>query len=68
MPDPVQVQSMFGRIARHYDTLNRVLSLGIDQRWRRAAVARVQAESRGELVRVLDACCGTGDLLSLIHI
>ncbi len=62
MPDPVQVQSMFGRIARHYDTLNRVLSLGIDQRWRRAAVARVQKETSGELRRVVDACCGTGDL------
>jgi len=59
MPDPVQVRSMFGRIARRYDLLNSLLSVGIDQRWRAAAV-----RSAGELAsgRVLDACTGTGDL------
>ena len=52
------VQRMFDRIAPVYDGMNRVMTAGLDQRWRRATV--------GEAVRegdyVLDACCGTGDL------
>jgi demethylmenaquinone methyltransferase/2-methoxy-6-polyprenyl-1,4-benzoquinol methylase len=54
-----RVRAMFGRIARRYDFLNRTLSLGIDQRWRRAMVERA-GDVRGK--RVVDACCGTGDV------
>jgi len=50
---------MFSRIAGIYDLLNRVLSLGVDQRWRRRAV-RSAGDVEGALV--VDACCGTGDL------
>jgi demethylmenaquinone methyltransferase/2-methoxy-6-polyprenyl-1,4-benzoquinol methylase len=50
---------MFARIAGRYDLLNRVLSLGIDQRWRRRVV-RAAGDVRGRVV--VDACCGTGDL------
>jgi demethylmenaquinone methyltransferase/2-methoxy-6-polyprenyl-1,4-benzoquinol methylase len=56
------VQKMFDTIAPTYDTLNRVLSLGIDQSWRRKAVARL-GDVRGE--RVLDACAGTLDLAQI---
>jgi demethylmenaquinone methyltransferase/2-methoxy-6-polyprenyl-1,4-benzoquinol methylase len=56
------VQEMFDTIAPTYDTLNRVLSLGIDQSWRRKAVARL-GDVRGE--RVLDTCAGTLDLSQL---
>jgi demethylmenaquinone methyltransferase/2-methoxy-6-polyprenyl-1,4-benzoquinol methylase len=52
------VQRMFDRIAPVYDTMNRVMTAGLDQRWRRATVR--EAVKRGD--RVLDACCGTGDL------
>src|SRR5215211_4721195 len=59
MPDPREVQSMFARIAGRYDLLNRVLSLGIDRRWR----ARLLAEARAtEDQHVVDVCCGTGDV------
>lgn len=50
---------MFARIAPRYDLLNRVLSLGIDQRWRRALVERA-GDVRDR--RVVDVCCGTGDV------
>ena len=50
---------MFGRIAPRYDLLNRVLSLGIDRRWRRRLLDRA-GNVRG--ARVVDAACGTGDL------
>jgi demethylmenaquinone methyltransferase/2-methoxy-6-polyprenyl-1,4-benzoquinol methylase len=50
---------MFARIAGRYDLLNRVLSLGIDRRWRRRTV-RAAGAVAGE--PVLDVCCGTGDL------
>ena len=52
------VQRMFDRIAPVYDAMNRVMTVGLDQRWRRATVR--EAVRRGDYV--LDACCGTGDL------
>jgi demethylmenaquinone methyltransferase/2-methoxy-6-polyprenyl-1,4-benzoquinol methylase len=52
------VRRMFDRIAPVYDAMNRVMTAGLDQRWRRATVRA--AVRPGD--RVLDACCGTGDL------
>jgi demethylmenaquinone methyltransferase/2-methoxy-6-polyprenyl-1,4-benzoquinol methylase len=49
---------MFDRIAPVYDAMNRVMTAGLDQRWR-ALTARAVVRD-GD--RVLDAACGTGDL------
>jgi demethylmenaquinone methyltransferase/2-methoxy-6-polyprenyl-1,4-benzoquinol methylase len=49
---------MFDRIAPVYDVMNRVMTAGLDRRWRKLAVAEVVWPGD----RVLDACCGTGDL------
>lgn len=49
---------MFDRIAPVYDAMNRTMTAGLDQRWRRATAAAVVRPGD----RVLDACCGTGDL------
>lgn len=57
-----KVREMFAGIAGKYDLLNRVLSGGRDQAWRRLAVK--MAELRGGET-VLDCCCGTGDLTLL---
>jgi len=54
---PDGVRSMFDRIAPVYDAMNRVMTAGLDGRWRRLTAEIV---SPGD--RVLDACCGTGDL------
>ncbi len=54
-----QVTEMFDAIADRYDLLNRVLSLGIDQHWRRRAVDWL-AEDDPE--RLLDVATGTADL------
>lgn len=53
---------MFGRIAGRYDLLNRVLSAGIDRRWR-AALLELVGDVRGRVV--VDSCCGTGDVALL---
>jgi demethylmenaquinone methyltransferase/2-methoxy-6-polyprenyl-1,4-benzoquinol methylase len=63
MPDPQRVQNMFDRIAGRYDLLNRVMTMGIDKRWRKAAVRATGARSGS---KVLDVCCGTGDLTFLL--
>jgi len=55
---PDSVRGMFDRIAPVYDVMNRVMTVGLDQRWRKLAVT--EAVWPGD--RVLDACCGTGDL------
>jgi demethylmenaquinone methyltransferase/2-methoxy-6-polyprenyl-1,4-benzoquinol methylase len=52
------VQRMFDRIAPVYDAMNRVMTAGLDQRWRRITARAVVHEGD----RVLDAACGTGDL------
>jgi demethylmenaquinone methyltransferase / 2-methoxy-6-polyprenyl-1,4-benzoquinol methylase len=54
---------MFDAIAPRYDLLNRLLSLGIDQRWRRELVRRLEL---GPGARVLDHATGTADLALLI--
>jgi demethylmenaquinone methyltransferase/2-methoxy-6-polyprenyl-1,4-benzoquinol methylase len=48
---------MFDRIAPVYDAMNRVMTAGLDVRWRRLAAAEVVCPGD----RVLDAACGTGD-------
>jgi demethylmenaquinone methyltransferase/2-methoxy-6-polyprenyl-1,4-benzoquinol methylase len=60
---PDAVRDMFDRIAPVYDLMNRAMSLGLDVRWRRmTARAAVRPGDR-----VLDACCGTGDLALADH-
>lgn len=56
------IRQLFTGIAHHYDLVNRLLALGQDQRWRRAAVAAADL-SPGD--RVLDVATGTGDLALL---
>jgi len=57
------VRSMFDRIAPVYDAMNRVMTAGLDRRWRRIAIDSVVRAGD----RVLDVCCGTGDLAIEAH-
>ncbi|HKH32259.1 MAG TPA: bifunctional demethylmenaquinone methyltransferase/2-methoxy-6-polyprenyl-1,4-benzoquinol methylase UbiE [Gaiellaceae bacterium] len=52
------VRAMFDRIAPVYDAMNRVMTAGLDQRWRGMTAHAVVRPGDS----VLDACCGTGDL------
>lgn len=56
---PRRIAGMFDAIANRYDLLNRVLSVGLDQRWRARAVGSLGLTG-GETV--LDLCTGTADL------
>ena len=56
------VRSMFDAIAPRYDLVNRLMTLGLDQGWRRATVAALGLPAGAV---VLDLACGTGDLSSL---
>jgi demethylmenaquinone methyltransferase / 2-methoxy-6-polyprenyl-1,4-benzoquinol methylase len=55
---PAAVEAMFDRISPVYDLMNRVMTAGLDRRWRRLAAEQVVRPGD----EVLDACCGTGDL------
>jgi demethylmenaquinone methyltransferase/2-methoxy-6-polyprenyl-1,4-benzoquinol methylase len=58
-----QIREMFGRVAPRYDFLNRLLSLRIDQYWRGVLVRQARPYLERPEARVLDLCCGTGDLV-----
>ncbi len=58
----VAVRAMFDRIAPRYDAMNRLMTAGLDQRWRRRCLDLVGV---GPGDRVLDLACGTGDLLEM---
>lgn len=60
------VREIFGSIAPTYDRLNHLLSLGLDRRWwRRAAESFLDILVRPE-ARILDICCGTGDMTAAL--
>jgi len=56
------IRALFTRIAPSYDKINRLLSLGQDQKWRKHALARAQVPLGGKL---LDVATGTGDVALL---
>jgi len=56
------VRGMFGSIAPRYDLLNHLLSFNIDRYWRARTVNRVASALAKPGARILDLCCGTGDL------
>jgi demethylmenaquinone methyltransferase/2-methoxy-6-polyprenyl-1,4-benzoquinol methylase len=57
------VRSMFSRVVGRYDLLNHLLSFNLDRYWRRRTVRRVRPALSRPGARVMDLCCGTGDLL-----
>jgi demethylmenaquinone methyltransferase/2-methoxy-6-polyprenyl-1,4-benzoquinol methylase len=69
LPSPEQkaeyVRDMFGQIAQRYDLMNRVMTFGRDQAWRRYTVDQAvpsTPETVADGIRVLDVATGTGDL------
>ena len=57
------VRGMFGRVAPRYDLANHLLSFNIDRYWRSHTVTRAREILARPDARVLDICCGTGDLV-----
>jgi demethylmenaquinone methyltransferase/2-methoxy-6-polyprenyl-1,4-benzoquinol methylase len=57
-----KVREMFTAIAPRYDLLNHLLSLELDRLWRARAARRLRPVLARRDARVLDLCCGTGDL------
>jgi demethylmenaquinone methyltransferase/2-methoxy-6-polyprenyl-1,4-benzoquinol methylase len=53
------VRAMFDAVAPRYDLVNRIMTFGLDRRWRRATVAALDLAPRST---VADLACGTGDL------
>lgn len=58
-----QVREMFDALAPRYDLANRVISMGLDQSWRRRAIAELGPAAQGD---VMDLCAGTMDLTEVL--
>lgn len=58
----LRVRNMFSRIAPRYDFLNHLLSFSLDRLWRRRTAKIFSAVLARPEARVIDLCCGTGDL------
>jgi len=61
------VREMFGRVAPRYDLLNHLLSFNVDRYWRARTVHKVRDTLSRPDARVIDLCCGTGDLTLAMH-
>ena len=57
-----RVRDMFTDIAPRYDLLNHLLSFSLDKRWRKRTAEKFRRIYRRTDARILDLCCGTGDL------
>jgi demethylmenaquinone methyltransferase / 2-methoxy-6-polyprenyl-1,4-benzoquinol methylase len=57
------VQNTFAQIAPRYDLLNHLLSFNVDRGWRKALLLRLGDKLQQPDARILDLCCGTGDVL-----
>src|SRR5580693_10600480 len=57
-----EVRDMFSRIAPRYDLLNHLLSMRFDVMWRKRLASRFAPILERPEARILDLCCGTGDL------
>ncbi len=60
-----RVREMFSRVAWRYDLVNDVMSFGLHRGWKRQTVDIALAGTAGKSPRVLDLCCGSGDLCFL---
>jgi demethylmenaquinone methyltransferase / 2-methoxy-6-polyprenyl-1,4-benzoquinol methylase len=57
---PGYVKGLFKRIANYYDMMNDVMTVGMHRQWKRQACLKLSLKPGS---RVLDLCCGTGDLI-----
>ncbi len=57
-----KVREMFSRLAQRYDLVNDVMSFGMHRKWKREAVRLAINGFPRRPARVLDLCCGTGDM------
>jgi demethylmenaquinone methyltransferase/2-methoxy-6-polyprenyl-1,4-benzoquinol methylase len=57
------IQDMFAEVAPKYDFLNHLLSFNVDRGWRKVLRGELERVLARKDARVLDLCCGTGDVL-----
>lgn len=62
----MHVRELFDSIAPTYDRLNHLLSFGLDRRWWKRAARSFRPILRRPDARVLDLCCGTGDMTAAL--
>ena len=60
-----KIVEMFDSIAPRYDLANRILSLGIDKKWRKEAIEKTISKIDKNNLRILDVACGTGDMIEI---
>lgn len=59
-----EIVAMFDEIAHNYDLANRILSFGIDTRWRKEACEKAIKLCDKKTLDILDIACGTGDMIA----
>ncbi len=60
-----EIVNMFDSIAKSYDFVNRVLTFGIDKKWRQKAIKDALNIINKKSISILDVACGTGDMIEI---
>ena len=60
---PANIQNLFNQIAVRYDFMNNLISLGLHRAVKKSAIGLLDIKPHS---RILDACCGTGDIAEMI--
>lgn len=62
-----RIHNIFSNISGNYDTMNRILSLGIDVGWRKVTVQKIIELNKARNPKILDIATGTGDLAFMLE-
>jgi len=64
--NPESIKTLFNQVAKNYDKLNVLMSFGLQKLIKQKAVSNIASKIKSDKIKILDLCCGTGDISVLL--